>query len=89
MNQTLIEIFSNIPRTGDFVFINEETGDRLKNLSRSFKTACRRAKKNPEDKKDPGIVGLRIHDLRHTFGTALAKEGEGTLGHQQAPRSQL
>jgi integrase len=79
MNQTLIDIFSNIQRTGDFVFINGETGDRLKNLSRSFKTACRRAKKDPEDKKDPGIVGLRIHDLRHTFGTALAQAGEGTL----------
>jgi integrase len=69
MNQTLTELFLNLPRAGEFVFVNGETKDRLKNLSRSFKTACRRA----------GIRDLRIHDLRHTFGTALAKEGEGTL----------
>lgn len=69
MNQTLVDLLSGMGRAGGYVFVNEETKDRLKNLSRSFKTACRRA----------GILGLRVHDLRHTFGTALAKEGEGTL----------
>lgn len=69
MNQTVVDLLSGMKRAGDYVFVNGETKDRLKNLSRSFKTACRRA----------GISGLRVHDLRHTFGTALAKEGEGTL----------
>lgn len=79
MNQDLIDLLSGMKRAGDYVFVNEKTGERLKGLSRSFKTACRLAKKDPDDKKDQGIVGLRIHDLRHTFGTALANEGEGTL----------
>ena len=37
----------------------------------AFKGACRRAKKDPDDKDDPGIVGLRFHDLRHTFASRL------------------
>lgn len=69
MNETLVDLLSGMKRAGEFVFINGETASRLKNLARSFKTACRRS----------GIADLRIHDLRHTFGTALAKEGEGTL----------
>ena len=87
INQTLVDILSDIPRLGDYVFVNGRTGERLKALSRSFKTACRMAKKDPKDEDDPGIVGLRIHDLRHTFGTALAQAGVGTrdiskaLGH--------
>jgi integrase len=79
MNQDLIDLLSGMKQSGEYVFVNEKTGERLKALSRSFKTACRLAKKDPDDENDPGIVGLRIHDLRHTFGTALAKEGEGTL----------
>jgi hypothetical protein len=35
MNQTLVNIFSDIPRLGDYVFVNGRTGERLKALSRT------------------------------------------------------
>lgn len=53
-------------RTGsEFVFVNPKTGTRVKEIKKGFKTACRLA-----DTKN-----LRWHDLRHTFGTRLAEDG--------------
>lgn len=45
------------------VFRYKEQG--IKDVKRSFKTACREA----------DITGLRFHDLRHTFATRLAQAG--------------
>ena len=54
-----------------YVFLSDVTGKPLTTVKTAFKGACRRAKKDPDDKDDPGIVGLRFHDLRHTFASRL------------------
>lgn len=64
-------------RPEDFLFLNPMTGTRLKETKRGFKTACRLA----------GIEGLIWKDLRATFGTRMAAEGQDAftianlLGH--------
>ena len=76
-----------VPRRGEFVFWNEETKTHLKDVKTAFRATCARAKKNPEDEKDPGITGVRFHDLRHTFASWYIEKGgdlvslSKTLGH--------
>ena len=59
------------------VIYGRARGNKLKDIKRSFKTACRRA----------GIHNLRIKDLRHTFAshftmkTADLKSLQEILGH--------
>jgi integrase len=67
----------------DLVFANPTTGgplDRSQVLKR-FQSACRRA----------GVRVIRFHDLRHTFGTHVARNGEVSMrtlqewmGHRDA-----
>ena len=64
-----------VPRRGEFVFWNEETRTHLKDVKTAFRAACARAKKDADDEKDPGIVGLRFHDLRHTFASRALELG--------------
>ena len=47
-----------------WVFCNEN-GERIKDVKRSFATACRRA----------GITDFRVHDLRHTCAAWLVTAG--------------
>jgi len=49
----------------EWVFLNLETGQPLKDVKRAFKGACSRA----------GIRDLRFHDLRHTFASRLIEKG--------------
>ncbi len=75
MSGTVAEALGAVARRGEFVFHNAETGTHVKGVQTAFKAACRRAKKKPDDKKDPGITGLRFHDLRHTFASKALELG--------------
>lgn len=75
MSASVAEALGAVPRRGEFVFMNSETRTHLKSVTTAFKAACRRAKMNPDDEKDPGITGLRFHDLRHTALTWMLQGG--------------
>ena len=75
MSGVVTEALGGIPRRGEFVFWNPETKTRLKDVKTAFKATCARAKKNPDDKKDPGIMDARFHDLRHTALSWMFQEG--------------
>jgi len=76
-----------VPRRAEFVFWNEETKDHLKDVKTAWRATCARAKKDPDDEKDPGITDVRFHDLRHTFASWYIEAGgdivslSKTLGH--------
>ena len=68
INSVLFEEFrrlKNERQNSPYVFPNPNTGEPYKKLQTSFTGACRRA----------GIVGLRMHDLRHTFASRLVERG--------------
>jgi len=60
------------------IFTNPQTGRPYNYLHHGWKTACKLA----------GIQNLRIHDLRHTFGTRAADDGaplnaiQAVMGHK-------
>ncbi len=64
-----------LPHRGEHVFHNPETGTHVLDVKTAFHAACGRAKKDPNDKKDPGITGVRFHDLRHTALTWMLQSG--------------
>jgi integrase len=69
INQPVTETLSTIPKISEYVFYNPETKERVKDVRTAFRTVCDRAK----------IKNLRIHDLRHTFGTNLHTRGVDLL----------
>lgn len=74
INSRVQGVLALTPRDGEYVFSNG-AGGRIRDNKTAFHAACRRAKKDPEDEKDPGIVGLRFHDLRHTAATRMVEAG--------------
>ncbi len=89
MNQKVFELLKRRAKvrhlSNDFVLTSPE-GRPLdpSNLRRAFKKACEKA----------GIKNLRIHDLRHTYGTRLAQAGvdlytiSKLLGHKDIRTTQ-
>jgi integrase len=79
LNAPALAVLSALPRIGSFV-IAGEAGDRPRHdLNRPWKLVSRRA----------GLIGVRIHDLRHTHASYGAGAGLGLpiigklLGHSQ------
>ena len=52
-------------RKGPYVFYNQLTGDRFRDLKGGFKLACKQA----------GLKGVTWHTLRHTFASRLTRNG--------------
>ena len=65
INPVVEKTLKSIKRQGEFVFHNPETGTRISDFQRPFKSACETAK----------IEDLRIHDLRHTAATFMVMGG--------------
>lgn len=76
--ETLRALVSKAQAKGySYIFTNKATGKPYTSLKTAWKTACNQA----------GITNLRIHDLRHTFGTRAADAGaplraiQDVMGH--------
>lgn len=65
MSGAVAEALGAVPRRGEFVFWNEETKDRLKDVKGPWAAACSRAK----------ITGVRLHDCRHTALSTMIRNG--------------
>jgi len=74
MSPAVFDILKPFASRSGFVFGNSN-GEALKTIHEGFYGACARAKKDPKDKKDPGITGLHFHDLRHTFASRFIAAG--------------
>jgi integrase len=72
INSEVFAIFADMPQNGGYIFGSTENGAPLKDIKTAWIGACRRAKKNKNDK---GITDLRFHDLRHTFATRYIESG--------------
>lgn len=61
------------------MFYNSKTDERLKNIYKAFKAACKKI----------GLPDLRFHDLRHTTATLMVTDGidlvtvKDILGHSK------
>jgi excisionase family DNA binding protein len=78
INSVLLDEFSRLKRANgksEYVFLDPAKRRPMKDIKTAFKSACARAKKNPDDEKDPGIVGLRFHDLRHNAASKMVEAG--------------
>lgn len=65
MNSLVVNALKRIKRESEFLFYNPKTKNSIKDVKRSFKTACRKV----------GITDLRFHDLRHTAATYMVTGG--------------
>lgn len=67
-----------------FVFPKPKTGTSVTTVKTAFRTACSRAR----------VLGLRFHDLRHTFASRLIEKGadieivRSLLGHSSIEMTQ-
>jgi len=65
MNTVVKKALESIEKKNDYVFFNPKTKSYTKNITKAFKTVCRKA----------GIKNFRIHDLRHTAATKMIEAG--------------
>lgn len=64
MNKIVAVAIKKIDQANEYIFFNQKTKTRVKNVIKSFMTACNRA----------GIKGVNIHALRHTAATKMINE---------------
>jgi integrase len=83
MNALVLRTMATIPRVSEFVFTDPMTKRPIADVKTAFHAACRRAKKDQKDEKDPGIVGLCFHDLRHTAATWMLRAGANPVTVQK------
>ena len=62
LSKTLKNMFLQMPKTDEYVFINHQTGKPYTTIQKSFSTVIKKA----------NIQNFRFHDLRHTVATRLA-----------------
>ncbi|MHB1680842.1 MAG: tyrosine-type recombinase/integrase [bacterium] len=65
ISDALKPILMGIPKNPDSLYVFNRNGAKLTDFKRSFHTACRNA----------GFKDMHIHDLRHVFGSKMAKAG--------------
>lgn len=65
ISETLMEVFNELPKDSEYVFINKQTGEPYTDIHKSFTTALEIAK----------IENFRFHDLRHTVATRMVEKG--------------
>ncbi|HEY1979304.1 MAG TPA: tyrosine-type recombinase/integrase [Xanthobacteraceae bacterium] len=79
LNAPALDLLGSLPRVGPFVFPGNNPERPRHDLKRIWSAVCQRSE----------IVGVRIHDLRHTFASVGAGNGMGLpivgklLGHTQ------
>ncbi|MBS3819941.1 site-specific integrase [bacterium] len=64
----LFNILDSIERKGDYVFMNDYTGERRRDVKEAFKIACKKA-----GIKSGQREGLTFHDLRHLAAYRIVK----------------
>lgn len=84
LNAPAMDVLANVPRVGAYVIAGHSAGSRQEraraDLKRPWKAVASRA----------GLMGVRIHDLRHSYASVGAGAGLGLpiigklLGHAQA-----
>jgi integrase len=80
LNAPALTVLSGLPRVGSFVIMGNDPDKPRHDLNRPWKLISKRA----------GLLGVRIHDLRHTHASIGAGAGLGLpiigklLGHLQA-----
>jgi integrase len=73
------QLVASLPNEGEWLFPGRSGGQRRINIDQSWARLCKAA----------GLVGLRIHDLRHSYASTLVSAGfslpviGALLGHSQ------
>ena len=79
LNSAAVEALRTLPHAHDLLFQSPTRKGHIKDVKTAFHAACEKA----------GIEGLRLHDLRHTFGTRLGERNvdiitiKNLMGHSR------
>jgi integrase len=79
LNDTLKEVINQIPKKGEYVFMNPRTGTKYGYRDKFLTTLCKKA----------GVPRFTFHPLRHLAASILSDEGEAlskiqaVLGHEK------